>query len=347
MIPQPTRTDRSAVPAVVLFALTAGTSLLAGALPVSKYSDSNLFDAGGLQIAMTVVPAVLLVLAAATCNSSRAMVGLGGGAALAAASFMGSMSLAIWNSTDGEGLGSGSTMMIVASMAAVVTVVVALATSSSGRRSALHVVGLIASGLMCIGVTLVPDEARGTSWGDWNYFSDRYDALYTLSVHLLVWAPLLAGLFALIKGGRAGALFGLAGSSVLAWAIADTAVADTYSGEFRPMMHPLAAVGAVATVVLYLIAAGVSGPDAAPSITGAAATTVPPQWAADPFGRFETRYWNGTEWTENVANGGVPAFDAPIPAVSSSMSPSQAGFLPAPTTSMRQVQPAQVQPAQV
>lgn len=34
-------------------------------------------------------------------------------------------------------------------------------------------------------------------------------------------------------------------------------------------------------------------------------------WAADPFGRHELRYWNGTAWTDSVSDGGVRSIDPP------------------------------------
>ena len=37
-----------------------------------------------------------------------------------------------------------------------------------------------------------------------------------------------------------------------------------------------------------------------PSSTGAQPTASAPQWAADPFGRFQLRYWDGSRWTEHV-----------------------------------------------
>jgi hypothetical protein len=37
-----------------------------------------------------------------------------------------------------------------------------------------------------------------------------------------------------------------------------------------------------------------------PSPTDAAPTASEPQWAADPFGRFQLRYWDGSRWTEHV-----------------------------------------------
>lgn len=38
----------------------------------------------------------------------------------------------------------------------------------------------------------------------------------------------------------------------------------------------------------------------------------PAGWLPDPTGRFEVRYWDGTNWTEHVGQGGVQGTD-PIP----------------------------------
>jgi hypothetical protein len=46
---------------------------------------------------------------------------------------------------------------------------------------------------------------------------------------------------------------------------------------------------------------------------GAAATavpTVPAGWKADPTGRHQFRYWDGFQWTENVADAGAQSMDA-------------------------------------
>lgn len=40
-------------------------------------------------------------------------------------------------------------------------------------------------------------------------------------------------------------------------------------------------------------------------------TPTPAQWAADPFGRFELRYWDGMRWTEHVSSQGVQSVDKP------------------------------------
>jgi len=39
---------------------------------------------------------------------------------------------------------------------------------------------------------------------------------------------------------------------------------------------------------------------------------VPANWYADPAGRFELRYWDGTQWTEHVSRGGQQFTDPPV-----------------------------------
>lgn len=40
-----------------------------------------------------------------------------------------------------------------------------------------------------------------------------------------------------------------------------------------------------------------------------AAPPLPAEWRADPAGRHQWRYWNGADWTEHVADDGVPGVD--------------------------------------
>lgn len=49
------------------------------------------------------------------------------------------------------------------------------------------------------------------------------------------------------------------------------------------------------------------------------------QWAADPFRRFELRYYDGTRWTEHVSTGGVQSTDAPVANDPFAAQPSAAG----------------------
>jgi hypothetical protein len=46
--------------------------------------------------------------------------------------------------------------------------------------------------------------------------------------------------------------------------------------------------------------------------TAAATPSVPAGWYADPAGRFELRYWDGTAWTEHVSRGGQQYTDPPV-----------------------------------
>lgn len=39
---------------------------------------------------------------------------------------------------------------------------------------------------------------------------------------------------------------------------------------------------------------------------------VPANWYADPSGRFELRYWDGSQWTEHVSRGGQQFTDPPV-----------------------------------
>jgi len=92
--------------------------------------------------------------------------------------------------------------------------------------------------------------------------------------------------------------------SVEGWEVVE--IVTTVDGRFcaflRRSTNPASDPGAVATVT---------------SPAAAAANTsnnpeVPANWYADPSGRFELRYWNGTEWTEHVARSGQQFTDPPV-----------------------------------
>ena len=58
-----------------------------------------------------------------------------------------------------------------------------------------------------------------------------------------------------------------------------------------------------------VVAAAASRPAASsPSST----SNAPAAWYADPSGRYELRYWDGSEWTEHVARGGQQFVDPPV-----------------------------------
>jgi hypothetical protein len=53
-------------------------------------------------------------------------------------------------------------------------------------------------------------------------------------------------------------------------------------------------------------------PPPAPTGFGPPPTTAPAGWAPDPSGRYEHRYWSGSEWTEHVSTAGTTGQD-PVP----------------------------------
>ncbi|MEQ1787784.1 MAG: DUF2510 domain-containing protein, partial [Acidimicrobiales bacterium] len=42
-------------------------------------------------------------------------------------------------------------------------------------------------------------------------------------------------------------------------------------------------------------------------------TDTTPGWQPDPTGKHDHRYWDGTQWTENVSDSGVAAIDPYVP----------------------------------
>jgi hypothetical protein len=48
-----------------------------------------------------------------------------------------------------------------------------------------------------------------------------------------------------------------------------------------------------------------------PTGGGASVPNPPANWYKDPSGRHELRYWNGSAWTEHVADGGRQSIDPP------------------------------------
>lgn len=51
---------------------------------------------------------------------------------------------------------------------------------------------------------------------------------------------------------------------------------------------------------------------AAPSSSAPSTPAVPPGWYADPAGRYELRYWDGSAWTEHVSRAGQQYTDPPV-----------------------------------
>lgn len=72
-------------------------------------------------------------------------------------------------------------------------------------------------------------------------------------------------------------------------------------------------------------------------VAHSAATGQPPSWLADPFRRYQLRYWNGRKWSDQVADSGVQATDPngargiPLQAPTSSAMAAPASWYPDPS----------------
>ena len=77
---------------------------------------------------------------------------------------------------------------------------------------------------------------------------------------------------------------------------------STYQPVVTPIVEPTPAPAPAAVVP----AAVAPTPDPAP------APAVPAGWYADPAGRFELRYWDGSTWTEHVSRAGQQFTDPPV-----------------------------------
>lgn len=83
----------------------------------------------------------------------------------------------------------------------------------------------------------------------------------------------------------------------------------------RPASGVIASSTASAPVVVNPVAEPVaSSPEPAPRQESQEqqASATPAGWYADPSGRYELRYWDGTAWTEHVARGGQQYTDPPV-----------------------------------
>jgi hypothetical protein len=105
------------------------------------------------------------------------------------------------------------------------------------------------------------------------------------------------------------------------WAIAPESSTTTTTPEPTGVQPSLAGTGAAAYGATTPAAEAVGATTAASTgaATAAAATpaaasapAVPAGWYADPAGRFELRYWDGSTWTEHVSRAGQQFTDPPV-----------------------------------
>jgi hypothetical protein len=116
-----------------------------------------------------------------------------------------------------------------------------------------------------------------------------------------------------ISGGIAAA--GVAGAAVAAGAVGDAG--DAVGGladQAADAAGDAAATDVTAEAADTATEAAAEAPAAeAPAAEAPAAeSTVPAGWYADPSGRYELRYWDGSAWTEHVSRAGQQFTDPPV-----------------------------------
>lgn len=191
--------------------------------------------------------------------------------------------------------------------------------SLASANPIVAVLGAIASFIMVAGY-FAPESPA--TYGD----TLRFSANGGVGVGVLACAAALVVVPALgFVRGRwgAGLLLGFVAYIVMSLVIAR---ADDPGGfeillvfDRFPEFHPAAVIGfwslavlAIVHTVLAFAATSGASPHT-PAIAGASAgggPTRPAVWAADPFGRHGHRYFDGRQWTNRVADGGVSSRDA-------------------------------------
>lgn len=350
-----------------LFVATAAAGFLSSVAPLAEGGDSIL-SGGPTFVLLVLLPVVLLILAAIATGSNPAAAGLGGGAALALASFFGFMSIIGWEVIGdfgdyGASPGAGLYLTTLTAFLALVTALAALRAPRGTGNTGVLVVVLLAAFLMSLGSTLVPSELadHGWSWSDYNGFG--FDSTVGIATQLFVWMPVVGALIALGTGGRFGALYALGAAHSLAWLVVAVQTEvfnpDEYSNSVFTIvdskLHPLALIGAILVSLFAVVAIATSAGAQAAVVTAAdghppaspGTSANPARWATDPLGRHEMRYWDGTRWTEHVADAGVSAIDhghdRPAPAPTIAL-PVQTTAWSAPSASGTPAAPARAAP---
>lgn len=119
-------------------------------------------------------------------------------------------------------------------------------------------------------------------------------------------------------GGDVTAFLSREAGAVASTAAAPATVAPVVAAE--PVTEVVPAVEAAPTIIdVVADPTPEPTPEPEPVVIAPAAQptytptpTVPSGWYADPSGRFELRYWDGTAWTEHVSRAGQQFTDPPV-----------------------------------
>lgn len=311
------------------FAASVAT-VLGAALPFLSPGgpDSQLFTQGSNVAVTYVLLAGLLLVGVFATSRTSAAVAVAGGAGLFTFGLNTFIATIGWVTIDGANdcgdycdylsfsIGAGAGLICTSAAAALglLAFLAALGAQPPAGRvprtsPGLAWVGVLSGIATGVGLTLPPPDV-GVGWSDWAFASGFS---YAGQLNFGAACFYAGSMFAIVAGFALATRWGLGmvigGLLPLLWMmlswIGDVTGSDSSDLDqvFKTELHPLFGVGCALSVVCLAVGY-------ATSTVGATAT--PARWATDPFGRYEHRYWDGWQWTAQVATGGTTAHDLPV-----------------------------------
>lgn len=306
---------------------TAASAIVAGGLYVAGYYlplvseggfSASFSDGDSSGMWIWVMPALLAVVAAVVAFVGKGVVataaGTAAGGLVTGVAGISAYELIVVHKLIGDSgpsKGIGFWAMAAAAGAAVSAALAVIGGAKAGEAKCPQGLSL-AGAAMFVGAPLaILLPADG-----FNPLSDIDDGL--IKFGLVVWAllaPLLA-IAATLSRSVSGVAFGAGvalahlGSGVAMMQSDDGSSGFTGSfGTGHDALFQWTALGALVLTVAALI--GALGGQAAGS-AASAASSGPGQWAADPYGRHQYRWYDGAQWTAQVSDHGVVSQDPPV-----------------------------------
>ena len=309
-----------------LYGVSAVATGLAALLPISKGGDySGLVVAGGLYVVGVLLIGVCQLVASMRVTATPHLGGLGAGAGAAAAGFFGVFAAIITLLLPSQYFGPGVYAMWVAAGLGLVSFFVGGGRhqSSDPMGGPAQAIGLISTLMLGIGAVLVPPGIHA-SLAEWNHLGPGSDSKFALTIQMFIWLPVLGAVVGFSTGKRWGLHCALAALAPLVWIVLSVFAnffhanyGGSFSSAIREKLHPVALVGAIGLVLVIVMGLAGSGATATGSDAGS-----PAHWAPDPFGRYESRYWDGRRWTDAVSSSGMSLRDSPVAVAVASPLPS-------------------------
>lgn len=287
----------------------AGLYILGTYLPlVSGNGGSFKLSDGDGAVWMWVVPAVVAIVAAGAAFAGKAVGGTIAAGVVTGLAGMSTFQLIMTHKAydiPGVSKGAGYWALTLAVTTAIGTAVTLLTSRAAGEPRCDQATSLVAA-VAFLGVPaaiLLPADG-------FNPLADIDDGL--IKFGLVVWALLAPGLALALTAGRrqsgvafgAGVAFAHLGYTVMV--LQSDSGGSAAVGVGHTAIYHWTMVAALALTSVALARSLMAG-GAAP--TPAVAAAAAGQWAPDPYGRHQYRWWDGVQWTGNVSDHGVVGVD--------------------------------------